>query len=100
VYPQDEQETIIIYEPQNKRWKAYSCYPAHMSKLTKQAGQPFKIDLDKNGKMVAGTWYLTKRQVSILSPNKPKVNSTSQNQFFGRNSSVYIDVQGVQNQSE
>lgn len=74
-YPVDEQETNLNYDPVLKRWKAYSCVPIHMSKLQKKAGDPVKVDVDDTGKMIAGTWHLTERQVSIISAvMKPQMN--------------------------
>lgn len=67
MYPMDEQETNLNYDPVKKQWRAYSCYPYHMTKLEKQAGTPYWAEHDKNGNMIAGKWVLSRGQVSILS---------------------------------
>lgn len=76
MYLLDEQETTLIYDVKLKRWKAYTCYPSHILKLTRKAGEPHKIEIDSNGRIISATWFLTKRQISFLSADKPKKKIT------------------------
>lgn len=66
MYQMNEQETNFNYDPIKKQWRAYSCYPYHMTRLEKQAGMPYWAEHDANGNMVAGKWILSRGQISIL----------------------------------
>lgn len=66
MYPMDEHETNLNYDPVKKQWRAYSCYPYHMAKLEKQAGPAYWAEYDQTGRMIAGKWLLSRGQVSIL----------------------------------
>lgn len=66
MYSMDEHETNLNYDPVKKQWRAYSCYPYHMTRLEKQAGPAYWAEYDEHGRMIAGKWFLSRGQVALL----------------------------------
>ncbi|TDL50915.1 hypothetical protein E2R60_20415 [Paenibacillus dendritiformis] len=72
-YTRSEMETTCVYSHDTGKWSVYTCVPAHITRLTKIAGEPTwkEEEPSTNGEMrtIAAKWELDSKQVRFASPN-------------------------------
>lgn len=67
LYSVKEQETVLTYDNETKKWSAYSCVPKHIRKLVEITGKEnvTVIENDDEGKPLAVKCTLEEKQVSM-----------------------------------
>ncbi|QDX93574.1 hypothetical protein EEL30_15490 [Brevibacillus laterosporus] len=65
-YPRSEQETVLTYEYETRKWIAYSCVPTHIRKLTEIGRNVTVLDRDESGDPSAIRAELSPKQVRMV----------------------------------
>jgi len=66
-YPRAQQETVLVYEEESRVWRAYSCVPKHIRKLSVIA-EVTPVDTGPDGEVLAVRATLTDKQVRMVAP--------------------------------
>lgn len=67
--PRDEQETVLVFNNQNKEWDVYSCVPKHIRRIMELTEEVEVLDSESN-RPIAIRGKLNEKQVSMRKQRK------------------------------